>query len=371
MLSNNQQAFLALVRAGLWEKEVRLSKFEPIDFSIIYKLAQEQAVVGLFAAGLEHVIDIKIPKEEALLFVGDTLQLEQRNKAMNSFVCVLIEKMRHAGIYALLIKGQGIAQCYERPLWRACGDVDFFLSETNYELAKSFLTPLAATMEVEGVNEKHQGFVIGPWSVEIHGTIHCGLSRKMDRVLDEIQNEIFYGGNVRSWINVHTQLFLLGIDCDVIYIFSHLLKHFYKEGVGLRQVCDWCRLLWTYKDSVNRGLLEIRLKKMGLTSEWKAFGAFAVVYLGMPADAMPLYSADVSWKKKADKILSFIMEVGNMGHNRDTSCNRKYPYLVRKFFSMGRRIGDIINHARIFPIDSLRFFPYIVFNGVKSAVRGE
>ena len=40
-------------------------------------------------------------------------------------------------------------------------------------------------------------------------------------------------------------------------------------------------------------------------------------------------------------------------------------------FSMFRRIGDLINHARIFPLDSLRFFPNIMFNGLRSAMRGE
>ena len=60
-----------------------------------------------------------------------------------------------------------------------------------------------------------------------------------------------------------------------------------EEGVGLRQVCDWCRLLWTYKDSLNYGLLEQRIKRAGLMSEWKAFGAYAVDYLGMPVEAIP------------------------------------------------------------------------------------
>lgn len=40
-------------------------------------------------------------------------------------------------------------------------------------------------------------------------------------------------------------------------------------------------------------------------------------------------------------------------------------YVARKAFSMFRRIGDLINHARIFPLDSLRFFPRIMWNGVR------
>ena len=46
-------------------------------------------------------------------------------------------------------------------------------------------------------------------------------------------------------------------------------------------------------------------------------------------------------------------------------------YVVRKAFSMFRRIGDLINHARIFPLDSLRFFPRIMWNGVRSAIKRE
>ena len=37
---------------------------------------------------------------------------------------------------------------------------------------------------------------------------------------------------------------------------------------------------------------------------------------------------------------------------------------------MGRRMRDLIGHASIFPMDSLRFFPSIMLNGVKSAVKG-
>jgi len=75
--------------------------------------------------------------------------------------------------------------------------------------------------------------------------------------------------------------------------------------------------------------------------------------------------------KKADKIMEFILKAGNMGHNRDMSHFSKQPYLVRKCVSMSRRVSDLINHARIFPLDSLRFFQRIMWNGIRSAVNGE
>lgn len=382
----NIEAFFALIRGGLWEQDVRLKHYGEIDFSELMNLAEEQSVVGLVTVGLEHVIDVKVSQVVLLQFIGSTLQIEQLNKEMNSFLCKLIEKMRALGIYTLLVKGQGIAQYYEKPLWRASGDVDLFLSDENYQKAKALLLPLGEITEPEELDKHHLAIDIEGWIVELHGTLHSGLSKRIDNELDVIQREAFnanlndnldlnVNGRQRVWMNGKTQIFLMNETNDAIYVFTHILQHFYKGGIGLRQVCDWCRLLWTYRESLNYGLLEQRIRKAGLKSEWKAFGAFAVNWLGMPVEAMPLYnvndSLNANLKRKAERIKDFILMSGNFGHNRDMSYYDKYPYVVRKFYSMKMRVGDLINHARIFPMDSLRFFPRIMFNGLRSAVRGE
>lgn len=364
-------AFFALLRAGLWEQGVRLSPYGPIDFTAILCLSEEQSVEGLIAAGLNHVVDNKPSKRDVIQLIGKSLQLEQRNAAMNGFIAEIVDKMRDAGIYTLLIKGQGVAQCYERPLWRACGDVDLFLNEDNYRKAKDYLTPLANSIDQETEYNKHIGMTIEPWVVELHGNLRSGLSARLDRVLDEIMDEVFLGGEVRTWMNGETQVFLPGVNVDIIYVFTHILTHFYKGGIGVRQICDWCRLLWTSRDSINVKLLEQRLQRMKLVAVWKAFGSFAIDYLGMPQEAMPLYSPGSKWKRKADRICSFVIEVGNFGHNRDMSYYNKYPFLVRKVISFSQRLGDIIRHARVLPMESIRFIPSIVFNGMKSAFKRE
>ena len=370
MNRGNIDAFLELVQAGLWNSEARLSSFGQLDYNEIYRWGTEQSVIGLEAAGLEKVVDVKVPHTALLTIVGEVLRLEQANKSMNTFIADMIEKMQIAGIRTLLVKGQGIAQCYDKPLWRTCGDVDLFLSEDDYEKAKEFLIPLASSIEEEFVREKHLGMTINGWVVELHGHLYSGLSSKVEKELDRLQEDTFYGEQVRLWMNGETKVPLLKAENDAFYVFTHILQHFYKGGIGLRQTCDWCRLLYTYKDKMDYELLEIRLKRAGLMTEWRAFAAMAVEYLGMPVDAMPFYSDSAKWKKKAERIFEFVMMSGNFGHNRDSKY-MKFPYVIRKSFSMGRRIGDSFRHARIFPLDSLRFFPYMMFNGVRSAMRGE
>ena len=379
-MDNSKRAFFELVKAGLFPVHgegfmVHDSLFKDVDWEKVFQQAQEQSVQGLLLQGIEVLkakgIDLSVPKVLLLQWIGEVQLIEQRNKEMNAFIAELIERLRKNDIYALLVKGQGVAQCYEKPLWRCSGDVDLLLSNDYYDKAKAFLLPLASEVGSEYDGFKHLGMTIDGWVVELHGSLRVGLHKRINRVLDDIQRDTFYGGVVCSWLNGQTQIYMLGKENDIVYVFVHFFNHFYKEGVGLRQICDWCRQMWTYRDSLNYELLESRIKRAGLVSEWKAFYNLASRYLGMPDFGSGLMVHDSRFDKKADRIMEFILKSGNMGHNRDMSHFSKYPYLIRKCVSMGRRIGDLINHARIFPLDSLRFFPRIMFNGVSSAIRGE
>lgn len=365
-LENSQQAFFELVRAGLWEKEARLSQFNNIDYSAILNMAEEQSVVGLVTAGLERVVDVKVPQEWVLQFVGETLQIEQQNKDMNAFVASLIEKLRKEDVYAILVKGQGIAQCYEKPLWRCPGDIDLLVSDTNYEKAKQALIPLAEDVEREFKSLKHLAMTMeGGYVVELHGVLHSRLSNRVDKVIDVAQRDVFYGGSVQSWNNGGTTVFLPSPDNDVIFVFTHILKHFYIEGVGLRQICDWCRLLWKYRFEIDVRLLEQRLSKAGLMSEWRAFAALVVDWLGVPSDAIPLYSSDQIWCRKGDQIVSFVLESGNFGHNRE--MKRSGIWIIAKIQAAWFKMMDFGRHARIFPSDSVIFFFHYLVDGLRQA----
>lgn len=364
----NIQVFFALLRAGLWEQDVELQKYGDADYSQVLQLAEEQSVVGLVAAGSDHVIDLTIPKADKFQFIGQTLQLEQRNLAMNAFVAALIQRLRDAGIYTVLVKGQGVAQCYERPLWRACGDVDLFFDSEKYEKAKPFLSALASSVEEEEKRKKHMAMTIDSWVVELHGLMPTEISKRIDNGVALVQKDIFECGGVRVWQDNGVDVFLPNPDNDAIIIFTHYLQHFFCGGVGLRQISDWCRVLWTYRDSLDTDLLEHRLSEMGIEAEWKAFAAFAVNYLGMPAEAMPLYDAARKWSRKARRICRVVLYVGNFGHNKDNSYRTKYPLLVEKNITFFRRLGEYVRLCTIFPCDAPRFFVTYVCRRVKATI---
>ena len=106
-----------------------------------------------------------------------------------------------------------------------------------------------------------------------------------------------------------------------------------------------------------------------MLTEWKAFAALAVEWLGMPVEAMPLLEISKKWSRKASRIMAFILETGNFGHNRDNSFRQK-SFLVRSAVSTWRYTCDTLRHIFVFPMDSLKVWGQMVCNGVWG-VKGE
>ena len=344
-------------------------------------MAREQAVEGLIAAALTPDTPSSTPltPSERVLTLSlseRALAIEAQNLRMNAFVGRLFTLLKEHGVEAVLVKGQGIGQCYHRPLWRGSGDVDLFLSASQYAAAKALLVPLAARVEPEDAGRLHLGLWLASdpaFEVELHGTLRSGLGRRVDKVLDFVQASAFAAKRFRTWSCEGVSVPLLAPDDDVFFVFVHILQHFFRGGIGLRQVCDWCRLLYTFAGQLDVALLSRRLRAAGLLPLWQAFGAIAVTYLGMPEEAMPLAtgcagSCGSFAGRRPERILAYIMEVGNFGRNR-SSAPSQYPYLIRKVVSFFRQSRDLLRLGLIFPGFAFRVWAQMLFAGVARVFR--
>ena len=290
---------------------------------------------------------------------------------MNRFIAWLLVKFREEGINACVVKGQGVAQCYNRPLWRMCGDVDLLLDEENYEKAKVYMSSFAEVEEEEVEYRKHIAYKIDQWTVELHGNFRCGFLKRVDYVLDNVHKDVLVRNHIRIWNDENVHIQLPAPTNDVVFVFTHILQHFFIEGVGLRQLCDWCKLIGRYYDEIDQKVLENWIRQMGLMTEWRAFAALAVDYLGMPNVMIPFYSDDNKWKRKAESIMSFVMKTGNFGRNRDTSYAHKYPYIVVKAISLLRHSKDTVRFIRIFPFDAIKLYFELLITRSKVVMLGK
>ena len=244
------------------------------------------------------------------------------------------------------------------------------LSPENFAKASSVLDNYSRETSREtskDIERKHREYHIDGWTVELHGTMHTNLSRGIDRRIDKVQEDVFYGGNIRSWINGETQVFLPRADEDVVFVFTHILQHLFLEGIGLRQICDWCRLLYTFRDKLDLRVLGDRISRMGLMTEWKVFASLAVQYLGMSETAMPMFGSNVhEFKSEAARPMDFVLKVGNFGHNREVEWSNGFK---RRTSLIWHRITDTFKLSFVFPLDAPKFLLNYAVDGVRGLMR--
>ncbi len=377
----NVKAFLALTSTGLWGS----SRFwngvqqEKVDWEAVYQLAQEQKLVGLMASafdgcedkGLGFEIQDVFDRQQSKAFAKKVYSIEQYNLKMNTFIGAVIGKLEAEGLHPLLLKGQGIAQAYRNSIRRSCGDVDLLIAENEYEAAKQILAPKASKVFGDDPKELHVAMYFSRFILELHGSMHVFLTRRQDAVLDAMAEKMFSDKDFRLWDNDGVTVKLPSANVDVVYVFCHILQHLFREGIGLRQVCDLCRLLYVYRDEIDRDLLQSRIVEMRLQTEWKAFAALMADWLGTPVECIPMYDASGKYSGKARKILSHILSTGNMGRNRDVSYKKKYPYLIKKMISMRLIFGKALRLGTIFPRSVFKVSVKGLKGGVEDLAEGK
>lgn len=358
------EAFFALVRGGMWEAPVSLEAMGERDWNGVLQLMQKQAVAGLVGAGMAHLVGERPPKAFRNFVVSTVYSMEQRNQQMNAFLEKQGEDFETMGAHPLLIKGQGVAQCYERPLLRASGDIDYLSTGEDFERLAQYLLERSDSRDEQTIGSSHQVLILGDFEVELHGNINMGLGERWDRILGEKQQREFSQGQYRMWGKQR----LPSYQFDVIQVFTHILKHFYKGGIGLRQVCDWCRLLYVGSAEIDHQVLRQDLEELQIMQEWQAFGCFAADYLGMPTEKIPFYTS--KFHQKGRLIADYILEVGNFGHHRIGNHSVAKTYIGRKLQTFCLRIKDYVHHVRIFPLNSVRFFLGMTKRGLKFVLAG-
>ena len=362
--------FFALLRAGLWNEVPVRAAFEPCpDWEALYRLAAAQTVVPLVADGIGRLPRELLPTEPERLdpFICDLMSTAKRNQRLDAFIPKLFSSLGE--IPAVLVKGQSVAVDYPEPERRQPGDIDLLVPPVSYEAAKAALLPNATRVEEEAAGILHQGMYFHSVEVEIHGSISTLLSRKLDRSLAALLEEQFDGRRLPEVSLGEARIPVPEADFNAVYLFVHLLQHYWSGGVGLRQVIDWMTFVSVHKRDIHPVILEIRLRNLGLLPMWKVFTGFVQEYLGCPVEKLPLAAAPDS--RKNARIWRYIRRCGNFGKNLDRNRGKE-TWIVRKAHSFWRLVlADRLRHFLVFPRESLRFFFGSFGYGLQRLAKGE
>jgi hypothetical protein len=148
---------------------------------------------------------------------------------------------------------------------------------------------------------------------------------------------------------------------NAVFLFYHLYRHFYTVGVGMRQLCDWARCLYTLSDRIDRQELERQLTNFGLLRQWKIFGCILVDWLGLPQDCFPFY--DSRMLAKAKRVMRNIEAEGNFGYYSEEQPSSPRPMFKEKLHSLYKKSKRTMSLLRLFPLDAAAYYMNFVFHG--------
>lgn len=353
-----QQQFFALLRAGLWGTTPDVSLFgKDTDWGQLYQVAKRQSVTGVVFDGIGLLPEAaRPPKAVTLPWCAQMLHTEEQHELLNREIGNLYRLMRANGIEPVLVKGQAVAQSYLHPNHRRCGDIDLYVGPEHYEAANALLRREATSEEEEIF--KHACLHWHGVVVENH-RILISISRPAaDR---RMQREVAVWGKNPAQacpkLKVgETTVSVPPTAFHTAYVLTHAALHFLNEGVGMRQVCDWACLLKEHHSPEEKQETARLLKEFGLTRAARIFGALLVQCLGVPAEWLPVAYGPRE-ARKAGWLLDDIWVGGNFGVGQ----NRQRPrgYWAGKWYTLRRVTRRCLDMRALAPGEAF-WYPIMV-----------
>lgn len=316
-----REQLFRMLRCSIWDQFCR-EAIKETAFLRILSLAESQTVYGLVMEAFnDSRIDGMEDKTPLFEAIGVMEQIKQNNRDVNKELADFALICEKIGLEYIVVKGQTVGCLYKDSLLRQPGDIDF-LVRVDYNDVKVRLEDALLITLPSKISEYEIGFDRNNIRYELHTKLRgwakkCHQKTWDDLIMHEWQNEhyvVIYGSKVRT----------LSPTLNAAYIFIHLFFHFIREGVSLRQMCDWAVVLHNYRDEIDKDVLIHILIELDMFDAYCAFETILVDKLGLAHQELPIpiRNDDRKWQKM---ILEDIFRGGNFGFlNHKTHSSWKY-----------------------------------------------
>lgn len=352
-ISLQYEKSLTLLRSALWRTPCSVS-LSAQDWKGIVCFASEQVLDGILPDAIALLSRGAQPATAAKMrMIAQQLQVEKANARMNGELQAFTEELERRSIPYVLLKGQGVASLYPAPHHRTPGDIDLYVP-ANYlkEVACGF-DAFGATRTAE--TRHHINYQARGVEWELHHCIYYFQKdsrnvRFMHYVDEAMQEPPVYAKIEDAKVRV------LPPTTNVLMLLAHILDHFYCQGVGLRQLCDYALMLDSAHKDIDRKQLMKALGELSLTKAYRVFGQLCVQNLGLSPDKLILQPRK-SDKRLAHSVMKDCLRGGNFGRNdhkgRATLWNSLIYYT--RFFGRLVRFGGLCpSEALWWPLAKLK-----------------
>jgi hypothetical protein len=283
-------------------------------------------VEGIVYDGIMRLPNHYFPPRDVLLkWVVAMDLIEERNKRMRKVTGEIYERFEKNHITAFLMKGQGVADCYDKPLHRMCGDIDWsFPDKENFDRAYRLIEKNHIKLERQAgfsVCYTWRGFLIEhhKYLSDISNPFISNYLRSIYQ--QEYANSVYMDMDGRKIMLVSPMLTHLSVN-------THILRHLLAFGISIRQLCDSARVCYTYHQHDETASLKKIYQKLGIYHWIQMLNNLLVNYLGMSEEYLPF---PLLPKCNANKMMKDMLYGGSFGFYRGTILHETdEPQLRRK-----------------------------------------
>lgn len=334
-----------------------------VDWKELYAIAKKQALLGVLFHGIRRLPKELAPEQKLLMqWMVMAEMIRKQNIRLFQDSVKVCKNFENEGFANCILKGQGNALLYPDPYMRTPGDIDIYLSGGRKKIMKY----VDRVCPNQVMRYHHVDFPVMKTAIEVHFTpsymFYPVHNRRMQKWFKKVMGE--QCSHRASLPDGYGEIHVPQVSFNVIYILSHLYRHIFTEGIGLRQLLDyyfvlvkWHTDLTNLTDSnkslpqmtqINTDLdaLRHKLKYLGL---WKFAQAVMFVMkevFGLSEDRM-IAPMD---EKEGRFLLDEIMRGGNFGQYDDRMGSKVGESKIHRYFRMNLRNLRFVKH---YPTEAL------------------
>lgn len=341
-----QNLFFEFLRFCINPKTNIPSSLERASWQEIYVLAKKQALLGVLFYGIKQLPKELAPDADLLMqWMGMAQKIRQQNIRMFMDSAKVCQNFKQEGFRCCVLKGQGNALLYPDPYMRTPGDIDIYLAGGR-ERIMSYINKVCPN---QVMRYHHVDFPVMKTAIEVHFTPSYMFfpkhNRRMQRWFGEVMD--LQCSNVVTLPDGYGEITVPTVNFNVIYILSHLYRHVFTEGIGLRQLLDYYYVLksWEHDD---KALMYVQNMISHFGMRKFAGGIMYVLHevFGLPASKM-IVPMD---EKEGKFLLDEIIQGGNFGQYDTRLGSKDNEGKLHRYFRMSLRNLGFVKH---YPTEAL------------------
>lgn len=260
--------------------------YDNVDWRNVLLLAQKQGVRGLAYEALELLKQENeactcFPNRTTLMqWYAQTAFVEKMFAQHVALAKDVVELWKQHGIRTVVFKGLAHSRYYPKPEHREFGDFDCYLIDAYGECAYRQGNEVARKkgLEVDDGWYKHSHIAYKKLTIENHQYFTSARRGGTDLALHKYIVEAIGNGSKLERLD-GTEIYVLPVEAEGLFMLYHSLTHFLVEGINLRHFVDWACWIKTNQDKVEWKEFYSLCKRFRLDDFADVLNTIAVKYL--------------------------------------------------------------------------------------------